>query len=184
MKRILVCVLILFLAFLVTGCATPKAAPTPSLSVTPSAELSPTITTRQRVFDSNGTVILDENGYIDGMAAIDGIEAFTTEEIIKIVPYSDGALTTAVYFTLGRRLLKAFDETLSQLAAAEIAQEQLGTPQWAYGLGYELGLDLQSEVVTEEDCEILYAEHELTASERAVLDKILEGFESARSNSN
>ena len=181
MKRILVCVLILSLAFLATGCAEHKEA-SPSPSVKPSEEPSPTIPSRELVFDENGNVILDEKGQIDGLAAIDGIDAFTTEEILKIAPYSDGALTTSVYFTLGRRLLKDFDETLSEIAEAEISEEQGGVEQLGYGLGYEIGLDLQSEVVTEEDCKVLYAEHDLTAPEQAVLDKIIEGFENARNS--
>ena len=96
MKRILVCVLILSLAFLATGCAEPKGAPSPSPSVKPAEEPSPTIPSRELVFDENGNVILDEKGQIDGLAAIDGIDAFTTQEILKIAPYSDGALTTSV----------------------------------------------------------------------------------------
>ncbi len=180
MKKIIVYVLIITLAFLTTGCAAPKEDPSPSPSVKPSEEPSPTISPKKLVFDDNGNVILDENGHVDGLAAMEGIDDFTTEEILKIAQYSDGALSTSVYFTLGRRLLEDFDETVAQIAQAEISEDRGGIEQLGYGVGYEIGLDLQSEVVTEEECNILYAEHNLTETEQAVLEKIIEGFENAQ----
>lgn len=180
MKKVLFCVLILSLAFLMTSCAAPKGAPLPSPTAAPSEKPSPTISPRELVFDADGNVIVNENGHIDGLAAMDGIDTFTTEEVLKIAQYRDGALATAVNFTLGRRLLKDFDVTLSQIAKAEISEDRGGVEQLGYGVGFEIGLDLQSEVVTEEGCKTLYAEHNLTASERVVLDKIIEGFEKAK----
>lgn len=180
MKKALVCVLLLSLAYLMASCAAPREAPSLSPSVKPSE--TPTISYRELVFDENGNVILDEKGQIDGLAAMYGINSFTTEEVLKIAQYRDGALTTAVNYTLGRRLLKDFDVTLSQIAKAEISEDRGGIEQLSYGVGYEIGLDLQSEVVTKVDCKILYAEHNLTAPEQAVLDKIIEGFENARNS--
>lgn len=180
MKKALVCVLLLSLAYLIASCAAPREAPSPSPSVKPSEKPSPTISSRELVFDENGNVILDEKGQIDGLAAMDGINNFTTGEVLKIAQYRDGALATAVNYTLGRRLLKDFDVTLSQIAKAEISEDSGGIEQLGYDVGYEIGLDLQSEVVTEVDCKILYAEHNLTAPEQAVLDKIIEGFKNAR----
>lgn len=183
MKKFLVCVLLLSLALLAASCTAPKEAPSPSPSVKPSEKPSPTISPRELVFDENGNMILDENGQIDGLSAMDGIYDFTTEEVLKIAQYRDGALATAVHLTLGKRLLKDFDSTLSQIAKAEISEDRGGVEQLGYGVGYEIGLDLQSESVTGEDCKILYAEHDgLTTSEQAVLDKIIEGFEDGQNS--
>ncbi len=182
MKKLLVFLLLLSLAFMATGCKSSEEASSPSPFVnqteTPPSVFSPA----DLVFDESGNVILDENGHINGQAAIENIDSYTTEEVLKIAHYRDGALATAVNFTLGRRLLKDFDTTLSQIAMTEIPKDRGGTENLGFGIGYEIGFDLQSEVVSEKDCEILYAEHKLTVSQQAVLDKIIEGFESAQSS--
>jgi hypothetical protein len=180
MKKLLVFLLLFSLAFMTTGCNSPEEEL--SAVVNQSENLPTAASTEDSVFDENGNVILDENGQIDGQAAIDNIGSYTTEEVLKIAHYRDGALATAVNFTLGRRLLKDFDTTLSQIAMVEIPKDGGGLENLGFGIGYEIGLDLQSEVVSEEDCKILYAEHELTASQQAVLDKIIEGFESAQNS--
>ncbi|MGI5985577.1 MAG: hypothetical protein GXY01_10290 [Clostridiales bacterium] len=187
MQKLLSCILILSIVLLAGCTVQEKTSPPPEQSddftVPASAsEETASILLKEKVIDAEGNVILDENGHINGLAAIDGIDAFTTEEILKIVPYSDGALATSVNLTLGRRLLKDFDGTLSQIAETEISEERGGVEQLGYGLGYEIGLDLQSGVVTEEDCKIIYLQHKLTAREQAVLDKIIEGFENAENN--
>lgn len=182
MKRFLVFLLLLSLAFISTGCKTTEEAPSPSPLVNQSETPPPVISPEDLVFDEDGNVILDENGHINGQAAIENMGSYTTEEILEIAHYRDGALATAVNFTLGRRLLKDFDTTLSQIAKTEIPEDRGGTEDLGFGIGYEIALDLQSEVVSEKDCKILYAEHELTVSQQAILDKIIEGFEGAKNN--
>ncbi|NLV85760.1 MAG: hypothetical protein GX025_00875 [Clostridiales bacterium] len=180
MKKLLVVLLLFSLAFMTTGCNSPEEE-LPAVG-NQSENSPPAVSTEDSVFDENGNIILDENGQIDMQAAINNIDSYTTEEVLKIAHYRDGALATAVNFTLGRRLLKDFDTTLSQIAMTEIPEDRGGTENLGFGMGYEIGLDLQSEAVSVEDCKILYAEHELTDSQQAVLDKIIEGFESAQNN--
>lgn len=187
MKKAIVLILILAFVLAVVGCTAPKeekpspspSGETPSPSIEPTEEPSPTIPPHERVFDADGNLILGENGHLkDGMAAVDGVREFTLEEVIKLIPYSDGALATAVDCELGRRLLKDFDTVLSKISAAELPEDRVPIEMLALGIGFELQLDLEGGIVTQEACQILYEEHEgLTERERYVLDKIIEGFE-------
>ena len=188
MKRSLIFVLILSLALTViaVGCSpaakkpspSPKEEPSASLSPSPLPSPSPTVPPRELVFDADGNVIEDENGHVDISAAVAGSSNFTLDEVIKLIPYSDGALATAVCYELGRRLLKDFDNVISKLAAAELPEDRVTVETAALGIGFELQFDLEGGIVTEKDCEILYSEHDdLTERERYVLNKIVEGFE-------
>lgn len=187
MKKAFVLILTLAFALTVAGCTIPKeeipspspSGETPSPSIEPTEEPSPTIPPHERVFDADGNLVLDENGYLkDGMAAVDGASGFTLEEVIKLIPYSDGALATAVFCELGRRLLNDFDEVLSKISAAELPEDRVPIETVALNIGFELQLDLEDGIVTQEACQILYEEHEgLTERERYVLDKIIESFE-------
>lgn len=187
MKKLVVYLLVLSLALMVAGCAAPVAESIPSPSpeaINPSVSPapSPTASTRELVFDAQGKVIEDERGLIkNGAAAVDGVGDFTLEEIIKLIPYTDGALSTAVYFTLAGRLLKDFDNVISQLAASEdsLSKNRLALKDSTYlGIGFELKADLDGGLITDNDCQVLYAEHKgLTQREQNVLDKIIESFE-------
>lgn len=187
MKKAFVLILTLAFALTVAGCTIPKeekpspspSGETPSPSIEPTEEPSPTIPPRERLFDHDGNVItLNEYGHIDGDAFMSCYATLTTDELLKLVPYTDGALATAVSCELDRRLLKDFDEVLSKISAAELPEDGVPIETLALSIGFELQLDLEDGIVTQEACQILYEEHEgLTERERYVLDKIIESFE-------
>lgn len=195
MKKPVYLCLVLSILLLAAGCAarepepspTPSetAEPSPSPSVEPSVEPSPSIPPRELVFDENGEPILGEYGLANGMAAVDHIDDFTTEEVMIIARYSDGALATAVCGTLSDRLQESFDETIAIIAAADPSAFQGGQEHFesaCFSIGYEMWLDLQDGIISEDDCAVVFEEHDLTDAERAVLDKIIEGFNRAEND--
>lgn len=197
MKKLLSLGLVLSIVLLAAGCAAaePEAGPTPSPSAkpTPSTKPSPEPTesapvyTRDMVFDENGEPILGEYGLENISAAVSCIKEFTTEEVMKLAPYADGALATAVDLTLAKHLLKNFDETLAAIAAADPTAFHGGQEHFestCFGIGYEIWLDLNDGIISEEDCAVIFAQHNLTYTEQTVLDKIIEGFNRAENDQN
>ena len=194
MKKTVYFGLVLSICLLATGCAAEKAEPStkpletvepsPSPSAEPTPEPSPSVPPRDLIFDANGEPILGEYGLANGMAAVDNIDIFTTEEIMIIARYSDGALATAVDGTLSDRLLADFDNTIAIIAAADPTAFNGGPEQFGYtclGIGFEMWYDLDGGIISEDDCAVIFAEHDLTEAEQAVLDKVIEGFIQAKS---
>ena len=119
MKKPLYLGLVLSILLLAAGCTAQEPessplpseslepSPTPSVAPTPKPTESTEVYTRDMVFDDDGNLILSENRPANSIAAIWCIKEFTTEEVMKLAPYNDGALATAVCGTLSDRLLEA-----------------------------------------------------------------------------
>lgn len=183
MKNSLIILLVLSLAFALAGCAAPKktSSPPPDEENIPTQNPGEEAPGRDMVFDAGGNVIEDEDGHVDGIAAIDNMDSFTLDEVIKLIPYSDGALATAVDVTLGKRLIADFDNVISKLAASEdaLTEERLETKNAVYyGIGNELCMEVEGRSLTKEDCQILYDTHEsLAQREYDILKWIIAGYE-------
>jgi len=151
----------------------PSPTPTPSISQEPTPYSNP----RELVFDDEGNVILDENGHLDVSAAVVGCsQSFTIEEVMKLVPYADGALATSLDSRLSRELLKNLENTLSMLAAVPV--DDIWTLEaTALGMGVELQWDVEAGIISEADCAVLYEDYELPEMERFLLDKVIEWYE-------
>jgi len=101
-----------------------------------------------------------------------------------IARYSDGALATDVCLTLSDRLLADFDSTIAVIASADPTAFNGGREHFestCTGIGYEMYLDLEGGIISEDDCAVIFAGHDLTDAQRAVLDKVIEGFNRAKS---
>lgn len=184
MKKSLAIIVVLSLGLMIAGCATPSAeepdpSPSEEVSAPPTAlSPSPTILPRELVFDADGRVIEDENGHVDVSAAVANMDSFTLEEVIKLIPYADGALATAVDYTLGRKLVEDFDNVISKLAAAELPEDRVSAKMVSYGMGNEICWDLEAGILSEEECQILYAGHDgLTEREQNILRWVIAGYE-------
>ena len=185
MSKSISCILILSLvmAFMLAGCAAPADTSSPPPDEGTETVKNPQEETpgRELVFDADGKVIEDENGHVDGIAAIDNMDSFTLDEVIKLIPYSDGALATAVNVSLGKRLIADFDNVISKLAASEdtMPEERLETKNSVYyGIGIELSWNVEGRSLTKEDCQILYDSHEeLPQREKDILKWIKAGYE-------
>ncbi len=196
MKKTIYFGLVLSICLLATGCAAQKqepsplpsetTQPSPSAAPTPEPSKSTEVYTRDMVFDDDGNLILNlsENHPANSMAAIWCIKEFTTEEVMKLAPYNDGALATAVCGTLSDRLLNDFNSTIAIIAAADPTTFNGGREHFettCTGIGCEMYFDLESGIISEDDCAVIFAEHDLTEAEQAVLDKVIEGFNRAKS---
>lgn len=194
MKKLVYLGLVLSILLLAAGCAAQEPEPSPlpseSLEPSPTPSVAPTpkptesieIYTRDMVLDENGEPILGEYGLANGLAAVACIREFTTEEVMIIARYSDGALATAVDGTLSDRLLADFDNTIAIIAAADPTAFNGGPEHFestCFSIGYEMWYDLDGGIISEADCAVIFAEHDLTEAERATLDRIIEGFNQA-----
>lgn len=195
MKKLIYFGLVLSILLLAAGCAArePEPSPTPSETVEPSPSPSveptpeptetPPLYTKDMVFDADGEPILGEYGHIINFEAAAWImDELTTEEIMKISPHSDGFLAEKVSITLARRLVNDFDNTLSVIASVDLSTFYGGRERFdmvCFGIGYEIWLDLECDVISEDDAAVIFAEHDLTEMERAVLNKIIEGYNQA-----
>lgn len=196
MKKTIYFGLVLSICLLAMGCAaqkqepsplpseTAEPSPSPSVEPTPEPSESTEVYTRDMVFDDDGNLILSENRPANSIAAIWCIKEFTTEEVMKLAHYNDGALATAVCGTLSDRLLESFDETIAIIAATDPSTFRGGQEHFestCFGIGDEMWLDLHDGIISEDDCAVIFAEHDLTEAEQAVLDKVIEGFNRAKS---
>ncbi len=183
MKKSIIFILTLSLALALVGCAAPSetSSPPPDEENIPTQNPGEEAPGRDLVFDADGKVIEDENGHVDGIAAIDNMDSFTLDEVIKLIPYSDGALSTAVNVSLGKRLIADFDNVISKLAASEdsLPKESLETKNAVYyGIGIELAWNVEGRSLTKEDCQILYDSHEaMSQREKDILHWIVAGYE-------
>lgn len=191
MKKLLTIFLALALVATLAACAAPapeaspspseepSVVPTPPPSVKPTPLPSPSIPLRDRLFDRDGNVItINEYGHIDTDAFFEIYTDLTTEELVTLAPYTDGASAQSTTTELRKRLFKDFEGVLTLLSELKIPEgRSIGGEQLGFGIGYEIGFDLQSGLLTEEECQIIYADYDLTESERLVLNKIVEGYE-------
>lgn len=183
MKRILISMVVL-LSVLIAGCA-PKDAEepietkeietsSPAPSTAPGETPKPS---KDKVFDTEGDVILDSNGHFDGDAVMANLNFFSTEELIKLYSYSDGAYSYGITDVLSEHLLNSFDPVISLLANAEVAEDSGGVESLAFHIGTKLELRATAFEISAEDCEVLYSDHDLSEREQMVLNKIIEGYE-------
>ncbi len=194
MKKTIYFGLVMSICLLAAGCAAQKqepsplpsetTQPSPSAAPTPEPSESTVVYTRDMVLDENGEPILGEYGLANLSAAVACMSEFTTEEVMVIAPYSDGALATAVCGTLSDRLLNDFNSTISIIAAVDPTTFNGGREHFentCTGIGCEMYFDLEGGIISEDDCAVIFAEHDLTEAEQAVLDKVIEGFNWAKS---
>ncbi len=204
MKKQVILGTILFIALL-AGCAAgepePETSPTPPETESPSPSVEPSpyyfpsppadlfpsadVYTKDMIFDADGNLILDENGRLDQLAAQAAMrltEELTTEEIMLVARYGDGALAEDIGDELSSRLLEDFEGTLAVIAAADPLAFAGGREHFevtCFSIGYETASDLLGGLISETDCEVLFAGYDLTEAQQEVLDKIIEGYERA-----
>lgn len=182
MKKSMAFILCLSLALMLAGCASPAETSSPPPDEENNSTQNPeTASGRELVFDAEGNVIEDEDGHVDVGAAVENMDSFTLEEVIKLIPYSDGALATSVDVALSKLLVKDFDNVVSKLAASEdtLSAERLEIKQAVYhGIGNELAWAVEAGRLTKEDCKILYGDHEaMSQRENDIVHWIVAGYE-------